>query len=163
MIEPDCTNGPAVSPSSRMKPRRERISRSIVPQKLKRVRQETFLKKLSETGSVTQSAAFAGVNLCTPYHWCDVDPAFREAMESARSIGEHVALATLETEIQRRALAGKEDPGSTNLLMFRTKRLDPRYRDNVAVNVQVNGPQALVFEVPATLPATETSAGTATE
>ncbi|THJ19197.1 MAG: hypothetical protein CAF45_016320 [Nitrospira sp. CG24E] len=135
----------------------------MTPQKLKKVRQETFLKKLSETGSVTRSAAFAGVNLCTPYHWCEVDQDFRVAMESARSIGEHVSLATLEAEIQRRALAGKEDPGSTNLLMFRTKRLDPRYRDNVAVNVLVQGPQALVFEVPATLPVTESSTGTASE
>ena len=125
------------------KPRQERVSRSITPQKLKRMRQDAFLKKLAESGSVTQSAAHAGVNLCTPYHWCEVDLDFKQAMESARAIGEKTVLATLEEEIQRRALAGKEDPGSPNLLMFRTKRLDPAYRENAIVSVNAVGPVAI--------------------
>jgi hypothetical protein len=158
MIETDSLNKPVLPTSSITKPRKERISRSLTPQKVKKLRQETFLKRLAETGSVTQSAAHAGINLCTPYHWCEMDSAFRTAMESARAIGEKTVLALLEDEIQRRALAGKEDPGSPNLLMFRTKRLDPRYRDNVSVNVQV-GPSTCVFEVQTPMQSIERSDG----
>jgi hypothetical protein len=138
--------------TSATKPRKERVSRSITPQKLKRLRQQAFLKQLSETGSVTQSAAHAGVNLCTPYHWCEVDQDFKQAMESARAIGEKTVLALLEEEIQRRALAGKEDPGSPNLLMFRTKRLDPAYRENAVVSVSAVGPVAIQLNLSTTVP-----------
>ena len=136
-------NLPAETPpqtTSVTKPRKERVRRSLTPQKLKRIRQDAFLKKLSETGSVTQSAAAANINLCTPYHWCEMDLDFKAAMESARAIGEKTVLALLEEEIQRRALAGKEDPGSPNLLMFRTKRLDPAYRENAIVSVKEVAP-----------------------
>lgn len=147
MTKPDLLTEPVLSTSPITKPRKERIIRSITPQRLKRLRQDAFLKKLSETGSVTQSAAAADINLCTPYHWCEMDLGFKAAMESARSIGEKTILALLETEIQRRALAGKEDPGSPNLLMFRTKRLDPAYRDNAVVNVNAVGPVAIQFNL----------------
>lgn len=132
--------------------RKQRSSRSNVIQKLKKMRQEAFLSKLSQTGSVTQSAAYAGVNLCTPYQWCEVDLDFKEAMESARAIGEKTLLATLEEEIQRRALAGKDDPGSPNLLMFRTKRLDPAYRENAIVSVNAVGPVAIQLNFGTPLP-----------
>ena len=143
------------------KPRKERVTRSITPQKLKRLRQDAFLKKLSETGSVTQSSAHAGVNLCTPYHWCEVDQDFKQAMESARAIGEKTVLALLEEEIQRRALAGKEDPGSPNLLMFRTKRLDPAYRENAIVSVNAVGPVAIQLNFGTPLPTKQSSDTTA--
>lgn len=143
MSETDSRTESALPTTSVTKPRKERVLRSITPQKLKRIRQDAFLKKLSETGSVTQSAAAADINLCTPYHWCEMDLDFKAAMESARAIGEKTVLALLEEEIQRRALAGKEDPGSPNLLMFRTKRLDPAYRENAVVNVNAVGPVAI--------------------
>ncbi|NOT21753.1 MAG: hypothetical protein HOP22_03370 [Nitrospiraceae bacterium] len=152
MTKPDFISEPVLSPTSVSKPEKERVRRSIIPQKLKRVRQDAFLKKLAESGSVTQSAAHAGVNLCTPYEWCAVDLDFKEAMESARGIGEKTVLALLEEEIQRRALAGKEDPGSPNLLMFRTKRLDPAYRDNATVSVNAVGPVAIQLNFGTPLP-----------
>lgn len=147
MSETHSLTEPAFQTTSVTKPRKERVLRSNTPQKLKKLRQEAFLKKLSETGSVTQSADAADINLCTPYHWCEMDLDFKAAMESARAIGEKTVLALLEEEIQRRALAGKEDPGSPNLLMFRTKRLDPAYRENAVVNVNAVGPVAIQFNL----------------
>ena len=141
--------------------RKQRSSRSNVIQKLKKMRQEAFLSKLSQTGSVTQSAAYAGVNLCTPYNWCEVDQDFQRAMESARAVGEKVILAKLEEEIQRRALSGKEDPGSANLLMFRTKRLDPAYRENAVVSVSAVGPVAIQLNFGTPLPTKQGSDTTA--
>lgn len=143
MTKPELLTEPVLPTSPITKPRKERVLRSITPQKLKRMRQDAFLQKLSETGSVTQSAAAADINLSTPYHWCEMDLDFKAAMESARAIGEKTVLALLEEEIQRRALAGKEDPGSPNLLMFRTKRLDPMYRENAVVSVNAVGPVAI--------------------
>ena len=64
-------------------------------------------------------------------------------MQEAKAEGEKVMLERLEREIDKRALAGKTDPGSPNLLMFRTKRLDPRYRDNATVQVIAAGPLAI--------------------
>lgn len=147
MSTPDSVIQPVPSTKLVTKPHKERVRRSITPRKLKRIRQEAFLGKLTETGSVTQSAAHAGVNLCTPYQWCEVDQDFKQAMESARALGEKTVLACLEEEIQRRALAGKEDSWSANLLMFRTKRLDPSYRDNAQVNVNAVGPVAIQFNL----------------
>lgn len=86
-----------------------------------------------------------GIAVRTPYDWAERSPEFAEEMKKARDIGDKVMLGTLEKEIGKRALAGHKDPGSTNLLMFRTKRLDPAYRDNAQVNIATLGPAAIMF------------------
>jgi hypothetical protein len=105
---------------------------------------EVFLKALagSAAGSVSSAAEVAGVSPHTARHWAKQDESFARLFEEARAQGEKVRLDILEREIDRRAVEGVEEPVyqggalvgkirrySDNLLMFRTKRLDPAYRD----------------------------------
>ena len=116
-----------------------------------RTKKAAFLNALRETGDHQQACELAGIATCTPRQWARRSKEFAEEFRFAREQGDTVLLSVLEAEIKKRALAGPSDPGSSNLLMFRTKRLDPAYRENAAVNVNAIGPVAiqLNFTVPA--------------
>ena len=118
------------------------------PPALTKKRQTLFLHLLAETGRIKQTCHSLGLDPATPYIWGYKSEQFSKKFALAKAQGEKVLLDTLEDQIDSRIMVGQRDPQSAVLTMFRTKRLDPRYRDNVAVNVQINGPQALVFEVP---------------
>jgi hypothetical protein len=84
-----------------------------------------------------------GIDPSMPYTWATKSESFAKRLEEAKAKGEKVVLDWYEQTADARAAAGKDDPGSTNLTMFRMKRLDPRYRDNAQINVLATGPIAL--------------------
>ena len=117
-----------------------------------------FLSALagSAAGSVPRAAEAAGVNPYQPHRWAKKDEAFAKQMSEAKALGERIQLSLLEREADRRAVEGVEEPVyqkgelvghirrySDLLLMFRTKKLDPSYREHPpdlqfnAGNVQV--------------------------
>ena len=122
------------------------------PVSVQKAKQAIYLQHLVTTGRHGLSCEMTGIAPNLPFHWARTSIAFSKRFEDAKTLGEKVLLAAMEEQIDSRIMVGQRDPQSAVLTMFRTKRLDPRYRDNVAVNVQINGPQALVFEVPVSLP-----------
>jgi hypothetical protein len=103
-------------------------------------RQDAFLEAYAKAGIISPAAAVAGISLDTIYSWTTQDT---YGFKSRRAEAESIALGVLESEIHRRAVEGidkdiiykGEKCGTTkeysdNLLMFRTKRLDPKYKDN---------------------------------
>jgi hypothetical protein len=103
-------------------------------------RQDAFLEAYAKAGIISPAAAVAGISLDTIYSWTTQDT---YGFKARRAEAESIALGVLEMEIHRRAVEGidkdiiyrGEKCGTTkeysdNLLMFRTKRLDPKYKDN---------------------------------
>lgn len=107
-------------------------------------KQLVFLEALSGCGSVPEAARVVGISPRSPHRWARDDEAFAELMTKARELGLRVRLDTLEHEADRRAVEGVEKPiyqggrlvgtrrdFSDLMLIFRLKRLDPAYRDQV--------------------------------
>ena len=123
-----------------------------------RAQQTLFLKALAQCGTVKgacQQVHIASIALV--YQWASASTIFSKSFDEARTKGEKRLLCKYEEHLDSTLLPDEgmpiEDFSRTQISrMFRMKRLDPRYRDNVAVNVQINGPQALVFEVPVSPP-----------
>lgn len=102
--------------------------------------QERFLNELAKHGIVGAACVAAGVPVPTQEQWESQDTnGFKRRKASVLRL----ALGVLELEIHRRAVEGVDKPViykgqitdtyreySDNLLMFRTKRLDPAYKDN---------------------------------
>lgn len=133
-IEPPTPDGPP--------PRRSSAALTL-PQR--REKQRAFLQALRETGNKLQAAQTAGVDPVTPLRWAARNPQFAEKVALAQARGDEVQLARLEVHLTDRALAGPTDQQSAILLMFRVKRLDPRYRENASVNVLAAGPVAITM------------------
>jgi len=115
-------------------------------------RQNHFLELLSTSGLWKQSCEQLQLNPATPWLWGNKSERFKKRLDEARVAGEKVLLNEYESQMHARILAGKDDPGSTNLTMFRVKRLDPAYRDNAVVNVNAVGPVAIQFNLNQSLP-----------
>ena len=96
-----------------------------------------FLVAFAQRGIVSEAAEASKVHRTTHYEWLKTDPDYAEAFEVAKK----QYIEKLEAELDKRALAGKQDPHSHILLMFRLKKLDPRYRDGA--HIQVNQNQAI--------------------
>lgn len=126
---------------------------NVAPEKVAK-----FLALLSEGRPVVDCAALSDVPSAVIYRYRRANPQFAEAWRQAKEIGDAVTLSHLEAECDRRGrigfkkgvwhngeLVGTETVFSDNLLMFRTKRLDPQYRDRV--DVELSGPDKgpLVF------------------
>lgn len=95
---------------------------------------------IARSGNVSAAMRAAGMDRSSHQHWMETDPAYREAVADARA----EYLDRIEAEIDRRAIQGVVKPltyagkvfgtireYSDILLIFRAKRLDPAYRDNV--------------------------------
>jgi hypothetical protein len=106
---------------------------------------EQFLDAYAINGTVTTSVLPLGLTNGAVYWQLDNDPEFKEGFDKAKEQAKKIELETLEAEIKRRGLEGYDHPVihqgiitdtykkfSDNLLMFRTKKLDPGYRDNQA-------------------------------
>ena len=109
-----------------------------------RVNQTRFLAALAETGSIGAAAADAGMTVSGVANWdakADSGDWKKRKAEALESF-----LGRVEREINRRGIDGIDKPifwrgekvatvkeYSDNLLMFRTKRLDPSYKDNYQV------------------------------
>ena len=108
-------------------------------------KKQQFLDAFAINGTVTKSVFPLGLTHSAVYWQLDNDPEFKEAFHKAKAEAEKIELEALEAEIKRRGLEGYDHPVihqgkitasykkfSDNLLMFRTKRVDPAYRDNQA-------------------------------
>lgn len=115
-----------------------------MPTKLTPKKREEFLFVLAETGSVTVAAREIAMNRQYMYEVRKKDEAFSEAWDEAAEIGRQNVLEVMEEECDRRALkgvakdvyyqgtvVGQVREYSDALLMFRMKRLDPRYARHV--------------------------------
>ncbi len=104
------------------------------------MRQQLWLEAFANCGSIGEACAATGVPVPTAEHWDTVD---YYGFKRRKAWAAQMALGKLEAEIHRRAVEGVDHPVihqevitdtykhySDNLLMFRTKRLDPEYRDN---------------------------------
>ena len=122
-----------------------------------RTQQALFLKALAQCGTVKGACQQANIaSIALIYQWASASTRFSQRFDEAREKGQKNLLLRYEEYMDSVLLPETpmpiEDFSRTQISrMFRMKRLDPRYRDNVAVNVQINGPQALVFEVPVSL------------
>lgn len=118
------------------------------PPALTRANQKRFLEALVACGgNAKRACGLIGIAETRPWHWAQSSAEFSKKMQSARALGEKALLAEYEDRVDKRSEAGKDDPQSAVLTMFRMKRLDPAYRDNAQVNIATQGPALLVFEV----------------
>ena len=113
---------------------------------LSKQRQREFLAEVRRTGRVMQSCHRCGISSSQPYDWASKSNEFAKRFEAAKLRGEKVLLDTYEDLIDKRAETGPLDPQSAVLTMFRTKRLDPRYRENAQVAI-ISGPVQITFGV----------------
>lgn len=127
------------------------------PPAVTRRRQRAFLAALRMDGNITRAAAHHGLHPTQPHHWASKSESFAKKMREAKAKGEQALLERYERLIDSRSFAGKDDPASALLTMFRTKRLDPRYRDNATpITLTATGPVAISFGVDQSAPPTET-------
>lgn len=102
--------------------------------KIRHGKKRAFLKAYAKTGIVALSAEAVGIDRTTHYVWLRDDPAYAEALEVARD----EAIERMETECDRRAVQGWEEPVFHNgevvgykrkysdlLMIFRLKALAP--------------------------------------
>ena len=123
------------------------------PPALTHLKQRKFLEHLKCTGEYRPSCDHAEVSYNTPYQWAYKSEAFAKRFDEARKQGEQVLLDRMEEHIDNRVFAGKDDPQSAVLTMFRVKRLDPRYRDNAPTNVNLTGPVSIQLNIGASVQA----------
>ena len=110
--------------------------------------QKLFLATLSQTGTIIGACRLLGIDNHTPGRWLRKYPKFKEEFDLVKSHAEkYVIKDKIEHEFYNRALAGKEDGQSAIIGMFTLKRIDPAYRENAQVNLQVTGPVAVQFNV----------------
>ena len=110
--------------------------------------QKSFLAALSQTGTIIAACRLIGIDNHTPGRWIRKYPKFKEEFDSVKEHAEQYLIKDqIEEQFYQRALAGKEDGQSAIIGMFTLKKIDPRYRDNAQVSVQLQGPVAIQFNV----------------
>lgn len=125
---------------------------------------ERFLQKFAETGRIQHSALSVGVTKQTVANHRKSDPDFEEAFQEAKAAyADHVQAA-----VHKLAIEGVLEPilggqwkdeiithkrvYATNLLALEAKRVNPEYRENNNINVNV---QAGVLLVPSSMSVSE--------
>lgn len=110
--------------------------------------QKAFLAALEQTGTIVAASRMIGIDPHTPGRWLKKYPKFKELFDQAKLHAEQYILKDkIEANFHERALAGKEDGQSAIIGMFCLKKLDPSYRDNANVSVQLQGPVAVSFNI----------------
>lgn len=132
-------DSPAVAVPTQSKPRHA----NQTPPSITRANQNKFLELLALTGEFRPSCDAIGISYNSPYQWAIKSDAFAKRLDAARAAGEKVLLDRYEEQIDKRVFMGSADPQSAVLTMFRTKRLDPRYRDNAVLEINAKGPVAV--------------------
>jgi hypothetical protein len=108
---------------------------------------KTYLDQLSKHGNNLTAAEAAGVDLRTIQYWRQRSASFATKDSEAKQLGDLRTLRRYETKMDKESLDAPFDKVTSILSMFRTKRLDPAYRDNAITNINVAGPAALQFVV----------------
>lgn len=128
-------------------PELDKRSKNQHPPAVTREKQKQFLLNLARSGQHAKSCALAGISINVPWLWADKSDVFAKKFQLAKEAGEKVLLAAYEQDLDAVVAEPACLPYTSNLRMFRMKRLDPRYRDSQAA-VQVNvGPAAIVLGV----------------
>ena len=109
--------------------------------------QERFLTEYSLCGAITKAAAASGCSVHSHENWVKGDA---WGYQKRYADAQQVCLDKKALEADRRALEGVDHPVvyqgkitathkdySDNLLMFRMKKLDPSYRDNYSLVLEV--------------------------
>mgnify|MGYP001112074596 CR=1 FL=1 len=126
-----------------------------------RVKKAFLVAYIDSGGNISKTAESLNINKSKHYYWLKTDKVYAQAFEVAHER----SLATIESEIIRRAVEGYEEPVfyqgkqvsavrkySDNLLMFLAKRRDPNYRDNNQTQIGIwgaDGSQVAVnFSIP---------------
>lgn len=86
-----------------------------------------FIGLYREHGSIYHAAKLTPVNRKTIYRWLDADPQFAEAFADSKEDN----VDELETSVYKRAF------NDSILAMFYLKAYRPRFRDKVAIDMQV--------------------------
>lgn len=120
-------------------------------------RQELFLAAFQQHGIAAVAAEETGIPIGTVDYWRTQDT---QGFKRRKALADRSALGVVEKEIHRRAIEGIEKPiyykgervdtimeYSDNLLMFRAKRLDPEYRDNLKQQQVNSGPAHTVINI----------------
>jgi hypothetical protein len=120
-------------------------------------KKELFLEEVKKDANVTRSAEAINVSRTCLYEHKRDDEEFSEAWDKAVEVGEVALIENLERECDRRAVEGVDKPVyqqgqmvgyvrhySDSLLMFRLKKLDPRYAKQVIAG---DKEQPLVLEL----------------
>lgn len=108
------------------------VRRQIRSRRLKKA----FLLALAGCGRVAMAARQAKVPVGTVWGSWRSDADFVAAFDKAREAGEAVMGSECFEEVGRRAFEEFNDL----MLIFITKRLDPRFKDNHSISVGVSGP-----------------------
>ena len=87
----------------------------------------------------------ANVHETQPFQWINKDEDFAKKYAEAKELGEKVILGQYESKVDQEALDKEFNKVTGVLTMFRMKKLDPAYRDNSQVHIQV-GPSAVHFD-----------------
>lgn len=119
------------------------------PPAVTRAKQAAFLQAYQQTCSVIKAAKAVGIDDNTPYQWAVRNEQFSKRFDELKQEAEKTLIARYENKFDTECLDDKEKLNKVTVIasMFRMKRLDPRYRDNAQVNVNVAGPAGVVMEV----------------
>lgn len=115
------------------------------PPELTRKKQAEFLLLLAKTGQHVRCCQAVGIDNSRPLQWADKNELFAKRFEEAKKKGEQVLLLAYEADLDAVVAQPLFLQHTSNLRMFRMKRLDPRYRDSATVQVAVLGPAQLVL------------------
>lgn len=133
------------------------------PPAVTKAKQQRYLQVMSETGSHAQACKSAQISENAPCLWAQRSRVFAKEWELARERGEKVLLLKYESNLDQVLLPDNqlniEDFAKLqNSRFFRMKRLDPRYRDNATVEVNVKGPAAVQINLGAPTQSTKADA-----
>ena len=135
-------------------PKPVRTARQIRNKKLQEEPlKRAFLRAYTVLGTTSAAAKIVQMRYHRHLRWLAKDPEYAKAFENAAEVHRLQKLEAYEKEIDRRAIEGFDEPVfqggvlvgvkrkfSDVLAIFRTKKLDPAYRDNFnqQINVQTN-------------------------
>jgi hypothetical protein len=121
---------------------------SAYPPAIIKAKQKAFLAALEQCGTYGKAAQMIGMEAHTITRWVQKYPKFRELAEAAKEHAEkYVVLDQIESSFYDRAIAGKDDPQSAIIGMYISKKIQPKYRENAQLQVNVAGPVAIQFNL----------------
>lgn len=117
------------------------------PSRLRNAQIAHYLTILEESGNPGTAADMVGLTLRTIQVWRKRSASFSQKYDESLRIGELSIEHQLTGKMDSEALSKPFDKVTSILAMFRTKKLNPQYKDTQQVNVNVAGPAALQFVI----------------
>ena len=106
--------------------------------------QKAALAAIEEHGTLVAAARVLGIDPHTISRWCKKSDAYAEKVKQAMAFSDtYHTLDAIKHNFKDRALAGKEDGQSAIIGMFLAKKIDPTYRENSGIQLNVQGPVAV--------------------